>query len=165
MAHAELVARDPNLPDLYAPGSDDEPRESGSTHSVGVAQPRNRATVPLASQPRILDAFTRELKNRGFAGPTERPRLLYLTITSRVFRKPGSVIVKGPSSAGKSHDIEAVLAFFPPEAYYVLTSVSPKALIHGETSLVHRTLVIVEAAGIGDDGDQVTGPRSSVHPL
>jgi hypothetical protein len=44
-----------------------------------------------------------------------------------------------------------VLEFFPPEAYYLLTAMSERALAYGTEPLAHRFLVLFEAAGLESD--------------
>jgi hypothetical protein len=59
-----------------------------------------------------------------------------------------SVVIKGPSSAGKSHVLDSVLRFFPPAAFYCLTVMSERALAYSNESLKPRHLVIFEAAAL-----------------
>jgi hypothetical protein len=57
-------------------------------------------------------------------------------------------VVKGPSSAGKSHLVKSVLEFFPPSAYFELTAMSERPLFYSEEPLSHRFLVVYEAPGM-----------------
>jgi hypothetical protein len=75
-------------------------------------------------------------------------KLLYLAVTSRLLERPASIAMKGPSSGGKSYLTEQVLSFFPESAYYALTAMSERALAYSDEPLVHRFLVIYEAAGM-----------------
>ena len=59
--------------------------------------------------------------------------------------------VKGPSSGGKSFTVETALKAFPLSAYYALSSMSERALAYSEEPLVHRFLVLYEAAGMTGD--------------
>ena len=61
-----------------------------------------------------------------------------------------SVIVKGATSAGKSHLLSAVLALLPPESYVDYTSVSPRYLVYADDDLRHRIVVLHEAAGVAE---------------
>lgn len=105
----------------------------------------------LARKPRILDEFANVLASSGLAGEQRVVKLLYLAVTSRFLPKPVSLALKGPSSAGKSHTTERVLAFFPSSAVYALSAMSERALAYSEEPLSHRMLVIYEAAGIRGD--------------
>jgi hypothetical protein len=59
--------------------------------------------------------------------------------------------LKGPSSGGKSHVLEGVLAFFPESAYYALTAMSERTLAYSTEPIRHRFLVIYEAAGMSGE--------------
>ena len=102
----------------------------------------------LASAPNILDTFVEDLAGSGFVGEDRAAKLLYLAVTSRLFDRPISVAVKGPSSAGKSELVQRVLRFFPESTYYALTAMSERALVYSDEPLDHRFLVLYEAAGM-----------------
>jgi hypothetical protein len=82
------------------------------------------------------------------AGESRVAKLLYLAVTSRLLQRPASIAMKGPSSGGKSYLTERVLSFFPESAYYALTAMSERVLAYSDEPLVHRFLVIYEAAGM-----------------
>lgn len=84
-------------------------------------------------------------------GEAKSARLIYLALTSRFFTRPISIVLKGPSSAGKSFTTERVLDFFPDDAFYSLTAMSDRALAYSDEPLEHRFLVIYEAAGLESD--------------
>lgn len=108
------------------------------------------AEPALAREPRILDRFAADLQCAGVVGERKLGNLVYLSLTSRLDR-PISVGVKGPSAGGKSYTIDEVLSFFPQSAFYVLSSMSERALAYSEEPLAHRILVIYEAAGLNGD--------------
>jgi len=105
----------------------------------------------LAKSPLILELFLTDLEKTGAVGVGREAKIIFLAVVSRFLSRPISIVVKGPSSAGKSFLVEKVLAFFPPEAYYALTSMSEKCLFFTEESLSHRMLVIYEAAGMQNE--------------
>lgn len=105
----------------------------------------------LIMAPNILAEFDEAVIASGIVGDTRIARLLYLALTSRFFMRPISVVLKGPSSAGKSFTAERVLAFFPDDAYYPLTAMSDRALAYSEEPLEHRFIIIYEAAGLESD--------------
>jgi hypothetical protein len=105
----------------------------------------------LAHEPNILERFARDLARSGVAGESRVAKLLYLAVTSRFLERPVSVAVKGPSSGGKSYLTERVLGFFPESSYYALTAMSEHALAYSDEPLMHRFLVIYEAAGMNSD--------------
>ncbi len=106
----------------------------------------------LACEPKnILDRFADLLPSCGLAGETKAAKILYLALTSRRFNRPVSVVVAGPSAAGKSHLVETVLRFFPQEAYHDVTAMSERNLAYTEEPLEHRFLILYEAAGLSGD--------------
>jgi hypothetical protein len=108
----------------------------------------------LAHEPNILERFARDLALSGVAGESRVAKLLYLALTSRFLERPISVVLKGPTSGGKSHLTEKTLSFFPHSAYYALTAMSERALVYSQEPLKNRMLVIFEAAGMS--GEQTT---------
>jgi hypothetical protein len=105
----------------------------------------------LATQTSILEAFGAVLPALSVAGEEKLCKLIYLAITSRLFDKPTSVGVKGPSSGGKSYALQQVCKLFPESAFYVITSMSPNALAYSKEPFKHRTLIVLEAAGMESD--------------
>jgi NADH:ubiquinone oxidoreductase subunit C len=102
----------------------------------------------------VLEEVSSALKKMGLAGEEKNAKLLYLALTSRVLERPVSVIVKGPSSGGKSFLVETVASLFPKAAYYELTSMSERALAYSQEPLVHRHLILYEAAGLSSEFGQ-----------
>jgi hypothetical protein len=105
----------------------------------------------LAQCPDILSEVAETMRGAGVVGEEHAVRLLYLAVTSRLLTRIVSIAIKGPSSGGKSFLVEMVLRLFPPQAFYVLTAMSAHALAYGEEPLVHRIIVLYEAAGLTGD--------------
>ena len=105
----------------------------------------------LSNRSSILGALDDELRLRGFTGPTDVPKLVFLCLYTRFFGKPVSLVIKGPSGSGKSYALRAGLQFIPSDAFEEFSGLSEKALLYmGELNLKHRHLVIGEAAGLAD---------------
>ena len=109
------------------------------------------AAAGLLQLPSILAEFGRLCERLGLVGEDRNIKLLYLALCTRLLERPVSVAVKGPSSGGKSFTVEIALKTFPPSAYYALSSMSERALAYSEEPLVHRFLVLYEAAGMTGD--------------
>jgi hypothetical protein len=105
----------------------------------------------LAKETRILDLFREDVRRAGVVGEERSACIVYLALTSRCFDRPASVIVKGPSAAGKSWVVEQVLSFFPQSAFYTLSAMSERALVYWEEDLQHRVLVLFEAEALNSD--------------
>jgi hypothetical protein len=71
------------------------------------------AAGDLLFAPDILTRFGAEVESAGLVGETSNAKILYLTLTSRLFQQPVSIAIKGVSSGGKSVTVERVLEFFP----------------------------------------------------
>jgi len=118
--------------------------------SAALVEGARLASADLARQDDILGCFVASLRSDGVVGEEQAGKLLCLCATSRLLPRPVSAVVKGPSSAGKSFLVDAVLRHFPPAAYYVLTAMSERALVYTEEEFEHRIIVIHEAAGLGE---------------
>ncbi len=115
-----------------------------------AGQAKQQAAALLRS-PDILAELTGLCNSLGLVGEERTARLLYLAVTSRLLKRPVSVVVKGPSSGGKSFTVETVLRAFPPNAFYALSSMSERSLAYSNEPLAHRHLVLYEAAGLTSD--------------
>ena len=112
------------------------------------------AAEALAQNENILSVLIEDLRQCGLVGEENAAKLLYLAFTSRVFPRPVSLVIKGPSAGGKSFLLGCVLQMLPDEAHMVRTAVSPTALVRTEESLKHRVLVVQEGVGFtGEKGE------------
>lgn len=160
------VTSQPTIPNAVTTGPRPEvpslpPRETATLQPLEVGGLPSTAstefqqvTVPcpdLAKCPRILDRFRQEIQRCGVVGEDRAAQLIYLAITSRFLDRPVSVVLKGPSGAGKNYVPEQTLRFFPTSATYVLSAMSEKALAYSKEPLSHRIIVIYEAAGVSGE--------------
>ena len=132
--------------DAAVPWSDHEQAEGAERSAQAWA-----LCAGLARQPDILARFADDLARSGVAGESRIAKLIYLVVTSRLLDKPVSLVVKGPSSGGKSYLVQRVLDHFPASAYHALSAMSERVLAYGEEPLSHRMLVIYEASGLHGD--------------
>ena len=110
-----------------------------------------RACRDLIEKQSILAELDADLKKHGFAGSTNIPKLVFLAAISRIFERPVSAVIKGPSSSGKSFSLDAGLRYVPKTAYEKFQGLSDKALVYStDLDLRHRCLVIGEAAGLAE---------------
>ena len=108
---------------------------------IAGTDPRTGNSQPLSA----------ELRSAGLVGEDRNAKLLFVALTTRLFDRPVSVAVKGPSSGGKSYTVEVVLRFFPANACWERTAISDRALAYSDEDFRHRYLVIYEAAGMASD--------------
>jgi len=106
------------------------------------------ACKDLARDVAILDRFAELLPRCGLVGEERAAKLIFLCLITRMFERPTSAIVDGPSSVGKSHLVETVLKFFPSETHHDLTAMSERNLAFTDEPLAHRFLVLYEMAGL-----------------
>jgi len=132
---------------------DTDPSQTASPGPISLWADETATAQPpvLATEPNILHLAAAEVAAAGVAGESRVVRLLYLVITTRLLDRPCSIALKGPSAGGKSFLVEQTLELFPPAAYYSLSAMSDRALAYDTEPLVHRMLVIFEAAGIHSD--------------
>jgi hypothetical protein len=81
------------------------------------------------------------------AGEVVNAKRLYLIGTSRLLPKPMNVVIKGPSSAGKSELRRGVLKFFPPSEIIACTAASEKSLLYNGRDFRHKIVSMAEAVG------------------
>ena len=129
-----------------------EPYAAIVEREIGAqANEARRAAGDLIAEPEILDRFVAEVRRAGLVGEDRNAKIIYLALTTRLFDRPVSIAVKGPSSGGKSFTVETVLKFFPPAAYFERTAMSDRALAYSDEDFRHKHLVIYEAAGMTSD--------------
>jgi len=117
-----------------------------------AAQAAREKAGDLITAPNILERFAQILPRLDVANEDKNAKLLYLALTSRMMDRPVSVVVKGPSSTGKSWLVEHVAMAFPESAYVDCTGMSPKALVHAdELSLQHKHIILYEATILHQD--------------
>ena len=129
-------------------------RRSGGTKSRSSWH----ACEELAREERILDRFAVTLERSGVVGESGVAKLLYFALTSRLLNKPVSVVVKGPSSGGKSYLTENVLCFFPESVYHSLTAMTERVLAYSEEPIKHRFLGL-KAASLSSICESYNRPR------
>jgi hypothetical protein len=105
----------------------------------------------IASEPDILARFAADMRRLGHVGEEKASQLVYLSVTSRLLAKIVSVVIKGPSAAGKSATVDRVLTFFPAEAFLVLSGMSERYLVYDDTPIRHTMLILYEAAGMSGE--------------
>ena len=105
----------------------------------------------IACHEDILDLFWEDLSKMGIVGGKKLAQSIYLAFTTRLFKHPVPMLIKGQSGAGKSFVPMNVLPFFPKSAYCDLTSSSEKALIYSKETFKNRFVVYYEVPGVKSD--------------
>ncbi|MHB1295304.1 MAG: CHC2 zinc finger domain-containing protein [Anaerolineae bacterium] len=76
----------------------------------------------LIECPDILAKFSALCSQLGLVGEERNGRLLFLALVSRLLPEPVSLVIKGPSSGGKSFLLKVALQAFPESAYLDFTA-------------------------------------------
>ena len=105
----------------------------------------------LAEAPDLMDRVVKQVQSMGVVNEDELITLLYISGTSRVLKSPINPLVKGSSSAGKSHTTTHTLELIGPRFVNYLTSSSALSLVYDERPLSHTILVVFEATQIQAD--------------
>ena len=114
----------------------------------------------LLHDPHLLDRIAETMRTLGYAGDLSTPKLVYLALTSRELERPQNLVVIAPSAAGKNRAVDAAVALMPPEAIYIVTAGSARALVYTEESFEHRVIIFGEADSIPEDGPAASAIRS-----
>lgn len=103
----------------------------------------------------VLELLMKETR-KVIAGEERNVKLLYLACTSRPFpiKQTMNIVIKGPSSAGKSEIRDRLLAFLPPESVITFTSMTEHALIYDSRDYEHKILSMAEAVSIDESNRQ-----------
>jgi hypothetical protein len=114
------------------------------------------AGSPLLKASSVLDVLEEEIRDRGFVGSADLPKLVFLCLYTRHFDHPVSLVIKGSSGSGKSFALKSALQFVPSTAYEQFAGMSERALIYNkDLDLKHRYLIIQEAAGLNEGTGRV----------
>lgn len=116
--------------------------------SVYVSRKKDRNLDAKARQ-LLLDPLSlyNAIRRAGKLGVVGEERNLGIVIvggTSRTLPEPLSILLKGPSSGGKSNLVKKCLRLFPVKCIVDRAGISPKALAHGKVSLRHKIFYINE---------------------
>ena len=126
-------------------------REIRDVENTKEIQAARQAASSLLECHQILDECIQLCVDLGLVGEENNAKIIYLALTSRLLGRPINIVIKGLSSGGKSFTLGTILKFFPSSAYYALTSMSERAIAYSDEPMIHRILVIYEAAGLNSD--------------
>ena len=97
--------------------------------------------------PMILVHFLETTENLGFIGEELNKIIILFAFISRTMQKPIGVIIKGPSSSGKSALVEVIMKLFPENVYLYLSDIS-EAAFKASGDLPGKVLIISEVHGL-----------------
>lgn len=113
-----------------------------------MTQTEREEALAFLQDRNILGRIVGDLSICGYVGEETAKKICYLSATSRITKKPLSVIVRSSSAAGKSDLMEKVAALMPPEEVSFYSRITPQALYYMEKDeLKHKLLIVDERAG------------------
>jgi hypothetical protein len=115
---------------------------------------------PLLEDGDVISQFQHAVAESGFVGDPRPAVHGYISLTSRLLNRPLNAAYIAQSSSGKNAAVDAVLPFFPEDAYYLVGAASPRALIFNDADFQHRIVVFQEADSIPEDGPAASALRS-----
>jgi hypothetical protein len=118
------------------------------TAAAEMAAPLRERALALLRDPKLLDRILEAFAACGLVGEEINKLVGYLAATSRLMERPLAIIIQSTSAAGKTALMDAILAFFPPEARVKYSAMTGQALYYlGDADLRHKILAIVEEEG------------------
>ncbi|MGH7800995.1 MAG: hypothetical protein ACREOW_10280 [Thermodesulfobacteriota bacterium] len=124
----------------------EKPQKSDSNQEEFTEKEKEQA-IKLLYSPNILEQMVDITERAGYVGEILNKIILILACISRLFNKAISIIIKAPSSAGKSALVALILQFVPKEYVLVTSMLTPKGLFHYLGNLSHKVLYVHEYEG------------------
>lgn len=101
----------------------------------------------LLKDPQFLYRASLKISSLGVVGEERNRLIVFLAGITKELEQPVSVLVKGPSSSGKSNLVRTALELFPTDSVIERASLSAKAPVHSDESLGKKILFIQEYRG------------------
>lgn len=146
-----------------APLASDMLRETLDTQNGEL---REQAALILASKDPLADV-QQAIEASGYGGDCGPALIVYIAATSRLLAMrtgamPVHLLLLGPSSAGKSYNVETVKRLLPPEAYHTIDASTPRVLIYDPADLQHKMVIFGEADSLpaGEDNPAASAIRN-----
>jgi hypothetical protein len=109
----------------------------------------------LAEAPDLLQRAVTDVHALGVVNEEPLIKAVLLTAVSRHLLTPLQLLVKGPSSSGKSFVTDQTLKLFHPSGIKHLTTTSPLSLVYDEEPLSHKLIAVFEATQIQSDPNSI----------
>jgi hypothetical protein len=144
-----LAAAPPGAPEPAASAASADPRVEALAK---MPEDIRAEAADLLDNPQLLARISEDVMWSGVVGERRLGLSIYFVGVSAQLRKPLAMIVRGPSSSGKSHIVDCIADLFPPEVLLRATSISTNALYYFPPgTLRHRWIVAGERSRLEDD--------------
>jgi DNA primase len=109
----------------------------------------DKDAIDFLTQPGLVERIIDDITVLGCIGEDRNKLLVYLVATSRKMDTPLACIIRGDSSAGKSHLAETVIKLTPDEEKEILTRTTKQALFYQDEDnpLTNKLVYIRESSG------------------
>jgi hypothetical protein len=122
-----------------------EPKE----RPIILTPTQEQAAMALLKDPHLIERIKEGFRECGIVGEQTNMLVGYLAAVSRKLEHPLAVLIQSSSAAGKSKQMEAVLAFMPPEEVVKYSAMTGQALFYlGDINLQHKILAFSEEQGV-----------------
>jgi DNA primase len=121
-------------------------KDDGETSSLTVSG--EKETLKLLKSKNLLYGVGEHIEKAGLAGERRNGLIVYVSQTSRIQKNPISLVVKGPSAAGKNYLVRTVTRLLPKVAYTELTRMTGQAMLYSNESFAHKAILICEKEGM-----------------
>ena len=130
-------------------------RRSPTRKSIRSDRNFGRIVQELAEAPDLLQRAVTDVHALGVVNEEPLIKAVLLTAVSRHLLTPLQLLVKGPSSSGKSFVTDQTLKLFHPSGVKHLTTTSPLSLVYDEEPLSHKLIAVFEATQIQSDPNSI----------
>jgi hypothetical protein len=138
----------------------EDPDEREQRVLANVPQDVQEKALELLKDPELVKIISEHIQDVGVAGEEDMALCLYLMGTSRKLEKPLAVIVKGPTSSGKSFVVDRVAGMFPRESVIRATQLTPQALFHMPPGALRNKLLVAGERRHKDTDDTAEATRA-----
>lgn len=125
-------------------GTSDGSNGGSNAPPVRTLDELHESARTIIESPDVLALVRGAIEATGYAGDPGPVVLTYVAITSRLQEKPINAHIVAQAASGKNFVVNTALLFIPEEAVLKMTASSPKALIHSDYDLSHKTIILAE---------------------
>jgi len=121
---------------------------------IELSEEDQKKAITLLKKPSLFYDYGKFISKLGVVKEQKNIRLILLALTSRLRNDDQliSLIIKGDSSAGKSHVVKKCLEAYPEEFYFEFSAMSSKALYFTKKSFKNKFIIFYEYDGQKGEG-------------
>lgn len=116
----------------------------------------------LLDDPHLMNRIRDIISARGYAGDVRPTQIAYVSMTSRLLKRPNNLGFVAQSASGKNYAVDSAKALMPPEALHEIRAGSSRSLIYDDVDVERKVVIFSEADSIPEDGPAASAIRSLV---